>query len=160
MEENAKKYRCLSVRQPYADLLTKATFDGVEWTAKKSIEVRSRNTNYRGDILICATRKPVVAGCLTGCAAGLVEVVGTKPLEAFTEEDWEKTCIPKKERKQYKGYGWILTNPRRVIEVPVIGRLGFFDIVDVDGAICEYPRVLKVDAESWEIIKKKSNAKI
>lgn len=94
-----------------------------------------------------------MAGHANGCAVGLVEIIDTKPVKYFTEEDWAKTCIPKKDRKLYKGYGWILSNPRRVIEVPITGRLGFFDVVDVDGAICEYPRVLKVDEESWEAIK-------
>ena len=40
------KYKALTVKQPYADLLTKVDYrdDAGEYHARKSIEVRSRNT--------------------------------------------------------------------------------------------------------------------
>ena len=54
-------YKALTVRQPYADLLTEVTYrnDDGEYCASKTIEVRTRNINYRGDLLICSSAKPV-----------------------------------------------------------------------------------------------------
>lgn len=43
-----EEIRLLSVKNPYAELFLHG----------KSLEVRSRNTNYRGWVLICSTQKP------------------------------------------------------------------------------------------------------
>ena len=49
--------KALTVKQPFADLLTVAVRvdDWGIYHAAKEIEVRSRKTNYRGDILICSS---------------------------------------------------------------------------------------------------------
>jgi len=40
--------KCLSIKQPYADLIV---------SSKKSIELRTRNTKFRGEFLIHASKK-------------------------------------------------------------------------------------------------------
>ena len=47
-------YKALTVKQPYANDLVTVAYqeDGVNYGIK-SIEVRSRNTHYRGDFLLC-----------------------------------------------------------------------------------------------------------
>ena len=89
-------YKALCVKQPYADLLTVAVFRDSEgnYHAEKTVEVRSRKTNYRGDILICASAKPVLPGRDAGVTCGFVELYDVKPVEEFTEGDWRATCIP------------------------------------------------------------------
>lgn len=153
-----EKIKSLCVRQPYADLLTKATWrdeNGI-WHADKTIEVRSRKTNFRGDVLICASRHPEIAGCLSGCAVGFVEIYDVKPIAEFTEDDWKATCIPESDRPKFgKGFGWLVRNPRRVVEMPVVGKLGFFDIIVPKGDLTEYPRNMALGAEGWEIVKRK-----
>ena len=150
------KYTCLSVKQPYADFLVVPTYEDEEGflQADKTIEVRSRNTKYRGDILICASAKPEIYGKMSGCTIGLVELYDVKPVEEFTEHDWIETCIPFNERPK-KGYGWLVRNPRRVVEVPVKGQLGFFTREFPEGEITEYPVALKIDNKSMEMIKKR-----
>lgn len=158
-----EKIKSLCVRQPYADLLTKATWrdeNGI-WRAEKTIEVRSRKTNFRGDVLICASRQPEIPGHVTGCAVGFVEIYDVKPISAFTEDDWKATCIPESDRPKWcgKGFGWLVRNPRRVVEMPVVGQLGFFDIIVPKGDLTEYPRNMALGEDGWKIVKRKIQGK-
>lgn len=134
-------FKALSVKQPYADLLTRAAWRDEEgnYHAEKSIEVRSRNTSYRGEVLICSSARPVLETHISGATCGLVELYDVKRVEDFTEDDWAATCIPVQNRPS-KGYGWLMRNPRRVIEMPIKGALGFYDLIVPKGDITEYPR--------------------
>lgn len=151
-------YKCLTVKQPYADLLTKVLyrdFDG-KYHAAKTIEVRSRNISYRGDLLICSSAKPVDPWerHLSGVTCGFVELYDTKPIEDFTEDDWTNTCIPKEHRPK-KGFGWLMRNPRRVVEMPVKGQLGVYNLIVPKDDITIYPREMALGEEGWNMIQKK-----
>lgn len=149
-------FKALSVKQPYADLLTRVVFrdESGEYHAQKTIELRSRNTNYRGDVLVCSSAKPELPGRLSGVTCGFVELYDTKPVEDFTPEDWAATCIPESERPR-KGYGWLLRNPRRVVEMPIRGQLGVYNLIVPKGDITEYPREMALGADGWKMIQKK-----
>lgn len=149
-------YKGLTVKQPYADLLTQVTWQDEEgnFHADKEIEVRSRNISYRGDILICSSQKPVIPLRMSGVTCGLVELYDTKRIEDFTEEDWKLTCIPEKDRPR-KGFGWLMRNPRRVVEMPVSGQLGLYKIVVPKGDIVEYPKVMKIGEKGFKEIQKR-----
>lgn len=91
------RYRALSVKQPYAQLLIEGS---------KYIEVRSRNTTYRGDLLLCSSRKPEFPGMMSGVTLGFVELYDTKPVAEFTREDWEHTRVPRDMWGNFEGgYG-------------------------------------------------------
>lgn len=150
------KFRGLSVKNPYASLLTRIEYideDG-NTHARKTIEVRSRNTSYRGDILICSSSKPVFPGMMSGVTLGFVELYDVKPVEDFTAEDWAATCIPENERPKH-GFGWMMRNPRPVVEMPVSGQLGFYDVVVPKDDIVIYPQNMALGKEGWDIIKKR-----
>ena len=149
-------YRGLTLKQPYADLLTQVTWQDEDgnFHADKEIEVRSRNISYRGDILICSSQKPVIPLRMSGVTCGLVELYDTKRIEDFTEEDWKLTCIPENERMKH-GWGWLMRNPRRVIEMPISGQLGLYNIVVPKGDITEYPRVMKIGEKGFKEIQKR-----
>lgn len=149
-------YKGLTVKQPYADLLTQVTWQDEDgnFHADKEIEVRSRNISYRGDILICSSQKPVIPLRMSGVTCGLVELYDTKRIEDFTEEDWKLTCIPENARPK-KGWGWLMRNPRRVVEMPVSGQLGLYKIVVPKGDITEYPRVMKIGEKGFKEILKR-----
>lgn len=155
-----EKFFALTVKQPYAGALVKAAYkdeNGVTYGAK-SIEVRSRKTNYRGDVLICASKRPIVYGLETGCTLGMCELYDVKPIADFTEEDWEKTRIPKEKRSKIKaGYGWLMRNPRRVIEYPVRGQLGIFNIYYTKGDIMPYPEAVALDEKGYKQLMKEAN---
>lgn len=153
-------YKALSVKQPYADLLTRVVFwdESGEYHAEKTIEVRSRNTNYRGDLLVCASAKPELPGKLSGVTCGLVELYDVKPIEQFTPEDWAATCIPEKDRPR-NGYGWMMRNPRRVVEMPIKGQLGVYNLIVPKGDITEYPREMALDSYGWDIVQQQIKTK-
>ena len=153
-------YKALSVKQPYADLLTRVVFwdESGEYHAEKTIEVRSRNTNYRGDLLVCASAKPELPGRMSGVTCGFVELYDVKPIEQFTPEDWAATCIPEKDRPS-KGYGWMMRNPRRVVEMPIKGQLGVYNLIVPKGDITEYPREMALDSDGWDIVQQQIKTK-
>lgn len=153
------RWRALTVKNPYATQLVTAEFedDGIVY-AEKSIEVRSKNTTYRGDLMVCSSANPVIAGYESGVTLGLVELYDVKPVADFTPEDWENTRIPPEKRKSItKGFGWMLRNPRRVVEFPIKGQLGIYNLVYTKGCIVEYPKVMVVDKESYELLNRKGN---
>jgi hypothetical protein len=155
--EKHDRWHALTVKQPYANcLVTEAYKDenGIVY-GEKSIEVRSKNTSYRGDLLICSAASPTYPGMESGVTLGLVELYDVKPIKEFTPEDWENTRIPKEKRaKITKGFGWMMRNPRRVIEMPIKGQLGIYNLVYTKYAIIQYPRKMVIDKKSWEQIKK------
>lgn len=153
-------YKALSVKQPYADLLTRVVFldESGEYHAEKTIEVRTRNTNYRGDLLVCASAKPELPGRMSGVTCGFVELYDVKPIEQFTTEDWAATCIPEKDRPR-KGYGWMMRNPRRVVEMPIKGQLGVYNLIVPKGDITEYPREMALDSYGWDVVQQQIKTK-
>lgn len=149
-------FKALTVKQPYADYLTRVVFrdESGEYHAGKTIEVRTRNTNYRGDLLICSSAKPSdLPGHLAGVTCGFVELYDTKPVEEFTPEDWDATCIPEDQRPR-KGYGWLMRNPRRVVEMPIKGQLGVYNLIVPKDDITEYPREMALGSDGWKIVQR------
>lgn len=151
-------YTALTVKQPYADLLTQVEYRDTrgEYHARKTVEVRSRDTKYRGDLLICSSAKPIDPWGRhpAGVTCGFVELYYTKRVEDFTTEDWAATCIPENARPR-KGFGWFMRNPRRVIEMPIKGQLGLYRLVVPKGDITEYPRTLYFGRQTINEMRKK-----
>ena len=150
-------FKALTVKQPWADLLTRVVFrdESGEYHADKTIEVRTRNINYRGELLIWSSAKPVDPWGRhpAGVTCGFVELYDTKPVEDFTPEDWAATCIPEDQRPK-KGWGWMMRNPRRVVEMPIKGQLGLYNLIVPKGDITEYPRNVAFGADGWKLIQK------
>lgn len=148
------RWRALTVKQPYAtQLVTAAYEDNNIVYGEKCIELRSRNTAYRGDLMICSSANPVISGYESGVTLGLVELYDVKPVSEFTTEDWENTRIPHEIYKSIKmGYGWLMRNPRRVVEFPIKGQLGIYNLVYTKDVIIEYPRVVVVDKKSYKLL--------
>lgn len=90
--------RALTVREPYASEIM---------AGRKTIEYRTWRTSHRGDLLICAARRP--AGANAGHATCIVTVTHVEPLPDGT-------------------YAWHLRDPRPVPKIPIRGRLGLFDV--------------------------------
>lgn len=137
-EDLHDKFNALSVKQPFADMISKGI---------KRIEVRSRKTKYRGDILIVSSKK-VFDGYeyneedRIGVSICRVELYDCKPLKECTEEELALTCLKRDELiKSLKSghYAWFLKNPIPVIEFPVKGQLGIFSLVYDKDFILDYP---------------------
>lgn len=132
------KFNALSVNQPFADMISKGI---------KNIEVRSRATKHRGNILIVSSKK-VFDGYeyneedRIGVSICRVELYDCKPLKECSEEELTSTCLKREDLiKALKSghYAWFLKNPIPVIEFPVKGQLGIFSLVYDKDFILDYP---------------------
>lgn len=150
-------YRGLAVRPVRAGLLTEISYkdEGCEFHASQTILVQPKDTKYRGDVLLCVTE-----GGGSGYACGLVELYGTKPVKDFTEDDWQEACVGSKRPK--KGYGWLLRNPRKVIEVPVWGtqNKGLFEALVAKDDITIYPRMVVLGEDGERMVKDAARGKL
>lgn len=125
------RFRALTVKQPYANRIAEG---------QKTVELRTKNTAYRGDILICSSSLPELEGLESGASICLVELYDVKKVKDLTKEEKAKTCLHEKaEYWKHAKYGWMLRNPRRVIEYPVKGQLGIWNLVYTEGLIIPYP---------------------
>lgn len=69
------RIRALSVEQPYADLIA---------LGRKTAEIRSRRSHYRGPLLIVSTLKPAIIPA--GYAVAIVIQTDCRPMERSDEE--------------------------------------------------------------------------
>lgn len=121
--------KCLSVSQPFADLII---------SGKKSIELRSWNTNYRGEFLIHAPIKIRVKDCkrlkinkklVTGAIVGKAILNDVKKYNSSKEIELDKKLHFANKDSYKKKYGFILKKAKSFrIPIPCKGKLGFFEI--------------------------------
>ena len=115
--------RTLAVRQPWATLIAEGT---------KTIEVRSWKTDYRGEILIVASGRPIKVENMDGQMETLpsqvyvctVTLLDCRLIEAG---DLKGACCdicPGEE------YAWALANPRHVLPKPHKGKLNLYSTPD------------------------------
>ena len=115
--------KALSVRQPFAFLIA---------SGDKTIELRSRPTQHRGPLLICASKTD--RDCWVqyegrdyllpvGVMMCIVDVVDCRPA---TEADGDAAFSD----VDPGIYAWVLENPRHVMLKPVNGRLNMFEAPD------------------------------
>ncbi|MFA6927000.1 MAG: ASCH domain-containing protein [Bacteroidales bacterium] len=104
--------KALSVRQPWASLIA---------IGRKTIEVRTWRTNYRGPLVICASKRPLLPGRPTGVAVCTVTLVDCRPI---THGDASAACCDVDPSREF---AWVLADTRPLdFLVPVSGRLGLF----------------------------------
>ena len=101
--------KCISVKQPWANLIS---------NGNKTIETRTWNTNYRGELLIASSKKPDVYPA--GCVVALATLIDCRDMEL---EDEDFACC------QYRDglKAWVLDNIRKVRPIPIKGQLGIYE---------------------------------
>ena len=101
----------LSVKQPWANKIA---------AGEKTIETRTWYTEYRGDLLICSSKRPNIEPA--GYALAIVELYDCRPMVAADET---AACC-----EIYPGaWSWLIRNVRRLDNpFPVKGRLGIFKL--------------------------------
>lgn len=118
------KMKVLSIKQPFAELIV---------TGKKTIELRSWNTKFRGEFLVHASKVPDKKAMARfgfeklplGAIVGSVKLVEVK--EYMSENAFNDDCKKHRGVNYEKGYGFILERAKRIKEIPVLGKLGFWD---------------------------------
>jgi hypothetical protein len=102
--------KALSVRQPWANLIAQG---------RKTVETRTWPTAYRGDLVICSSKKPLIYRA--GVALCVVELYAVVPMGR--EHEAEACC------ELYPGaWAWKLRNLRPLKPFPVRGQLRIFDL--------------------------------
>ncbi|MBI3841595.1 MAG: ASCH domain-containing protein [Thaumarchaeota archaeon] len=122
--------KCLSVSQPYADLIVQG---------KKTIELRTWNTKFRGEFLVHAPFKIKKDACKrlgidetklrTGVIIGKAEIYDVKVYNSVSElkADYKKHFATE-EFLRHK-YGFLLKIPKELrMPIPYKGSLGFFNV--------------------------------
>ena len=122
--------KCLSIKQPYAELMV---------SGKKTIELRTWNTKFRGEFLIHAPKKIDKNACernhidansiITGAIIGKATLYNVKYYEnrnLFLED--RNKHLAGVEYSNNK-YGFLVKNARR-FKKPIVmpGKLGFFNV--------------------------------
>jgi hypothetical protein len=123
--------KALSLKQPWLYLIVKGL---------KTIETRVWNTKYRGDIILCSSKKlddnyDIIINNFknsipnfnindiylsTGNALCIVNLQNCRPM---VKDDEKKACC-----NLYNGYSWDLNNLRLIKPFPVKGKLNLFEI--------------------------------
>ncbi|MCE5336650.1 MAG: ASCH domain-containing protein [Desulfobacteraceae bacterium] len=120
--------KAISVQQPFAfEILS----------GQKTIEVRDQDTLYRGDLLVCSSRKPAFPqedmeemeeeyGCtfLYGQALCVVRLADVRPMEMGDEQ---KALVDKFDPE---ALCWVFEDVRPVIPFPVKAQKDIFEIED------------------------------
>ena len=104
--------KAISVRQPWASMIEQR---------KKTIETRTWQTEYRGDLLIVSSKKPKIKDLPTGKALCVVRLIGCR---LMTKEDEKPACC-----EVYPGaYAWLLEDIRPVEYVDIHGSLKIYEV--------------------------------
>ena len=122
--------KCLSLKQPYAELIV---------SGKKTIELRTWNTKFRGEFLIHASRTVDKEACernmidpeslMTGAIVGKSNLYDVKTYYSKNSflGDRNKHFADSNFTK-YK-YGFLLKESKRLKKpIPLLGKLGFFNV--------------------------------
>ena len=99
--------------------------DMVLW-GDKTIEVRTWQTDHRGDLLICSSSRRQ-SGFATGCALCVVTLAGIEP---FGPEHCEAAGFEPGEMPDRPSFAWHLEDLRWVEPFEVKGSLHLFDVPD------------------------------
>lgn len=110
--------KAISIRQPWAHDI---------FTGDKEYEFRSWYTDYRGDLLICATKLPKVRGTISGHA--LIIMTLSDVIEV-TPKNYREFGLDRSDLDGGKLYAWHLTGGKVIKPIPVKGKLSLFDVND------------------------------
>ena len=114
--------KVLSLRQPYAEWVV---------SGRKTIELRTWNTNFRGKFFVHASGKN--ESLPTGVIVGSVDLVEVKEYEDENDflKDEKKHCcnawfLPELSKRKFK-FGFVLKNAKRMKPIKAKGNLGFWN---------------------------------
>ena len=126
--EELRSAPALTIHQPWADLIIEG---------RKSIELRSWTTSYRGAVWIHAGQKNDVAGEIynvdrkCGFRGGIIGFAWVEAMVPLTPDRWEQWLDQHLATGPFVPglFGWLLSNPCRLIEpLPIRGKLKLFPL--------------------------------
>ena len=118
--------KAISLHQPWASMIARG---------EKTIETRWWRTHYRGDLLICSTKKPSYSNLPCGFAIAIVDVYDCIPYEmdhakaAGFNEAKARMTLKMQDNTTGHCWSWMLRYIERIATpFAVRGRQGFFEV--------------------------------
>ena len=102
--------KAISLKEPWASLVLEG---------KKTIETRVWKTNYRGKLLLCASKNP--KSSISGRAFATANLIDIRPM---IKSDENEACCKVYDR----AYAWILSDITVIKPFEVKGSLGLFNV--------------------------------
>ena len=112
-----KTYKALSVKQPWANMIA---------SGEKTIETRTWDTDYRGELLIVSCKTPKIQPA--GYAVAVARLIDCRPMTRQDEFAARCAVYP-------RAYAWVLADARRINPVPVTGKLGIYEVAIPDTSL-------------------------
>ena len=132
--------KAISIRNPFAHFIM---------CGEKTVECRSWQTDYRGDLLICSSANPKIKDTICGHALCIARL---DSIEKFKKEHLDAACMA--EMPDKPSYAWHLTDIRVIKPFTVKGKLNFFDIDDSLIEIIDNGDDSLTDEEAADLYKK------
>jgi predicted transcriptional regulator len=122
--------KCLSLKQPYAELLV---------SGKKTIELRTWNTKFRGEFLVHASKKVDLDACVrmkidpnsfvTGAVVGMATLYDVKVYDNTSSFLKDKNKHYSKAILGDHKYGFLVNHAQKFRKPFILsGKLGFFNV--------------------------------
>lgn len=112
------KYKAITVMQPFASMF-------IRKDDPKTIEVRSKRTNYRGDIVITSSKNPQVGSLPNGVAICIAELYDCRD---FHENDFKQSKWKPQLHDDNNYYSWYLRNIRIIEPFEIRDNLGIWNL--------------------------------
>lgn len=122
--------KCLTVKQPYAYLIG---------LGDKTLEIRSKPTKYRGELMISSSAKPICKDSISGALICSVILMDCVPVKNLTDNQWDKSYIQEPKENYINHYAWVFASPKRTVEIPIKGSLGIWSLCIGKEDIYYYP---------------------
>ena len=118
--------KAISVKQPWASVICwrprlRAYLEDLGFTGQKTIETRTWPTEYRGEILIAASKKPLYGLLPAGEAVCIARLIDCRPMTK--DDEIAAQC------EVYPGaWAWVLEDIRPIEPFAVRGQLGIYEV--------------------------------
>jgi hypothetical protein len=144
------KFRALGLSADLAEKLTRIScvIDGVP-EAECSVVFQPKNTDYRGDVLICAVSDKYKE---QGYICGLAELKEVRPARSLSSSERNSAVIPAGV-DYMRSYAFFFCNPRRVVEMPCHVKKAFYTLVIPKDQVTEYPMNVVIGEDEWRKIR-------
>lgn len=127
--------KAISIRNPFAHFIL---------CGEKTIEVRSWQIDYRGNLLICSSVSPKVKNTISGHALCVARLDSIEPLK---KEHLDSACMGV--MPDQKCYAWRLSDVRAINPFPVKGKLHLFEVDDNLIEIVDDANMTDEEVQEW-----------
>lgn len=118
--------KAISLKQPWASAIVwrpreRGYLQDQAFNSQKTIETRTWSTNYRGELLIVASKMPLITGLPVGQAVCITRLADCRPMTK--DDEFAAQC------GLYDGaWAWVLEDIRPIEPFAVKGQLKIYEV--------------------------------